>query len=192
MKDARSLLPVAVVVSLALGGLHLALRPDASQRNWEYFPNMLESVAAESFSESALLPGGTIQQPPLPGVVVRGTRAFAFGDGVEEAARAGRELVNPVDGTDAAVLERGAAVYGVYCAVCHDASGSGAGPVVARGMLPPPSLSGARAMAMRDGEMFHVITRGQGNMPSYAAQVSFDDRWRAVAWVRRLQQESMK
>lgn len=192
MKDARGFVPVAIAVALALGGLHFLVQPDPSRRNWELFPDMVESVAAESFSANELLPNGVTQQPPQPGVVVRGTQAFDFGVGPEEAARAGRELTNPYDVSDANVLERGALVYAAFCTVCHDAQGGGAGPVVARGMLPPPSLSGARAMAMADGEMFHILTRGQGNMASYAAQLTPDDRWRAIAWVRRLQQESAR
>jgi mono/diheme cytochrome c family protein len=192
MKDARGFIPVAIVVALALFALHFVLRPDPSRRNWELFPDMVESVACESFSADALLPGGTTQQPPVDGVVVRGAREFAYGSGPEEAQRAGRELVNPFALDDAAVLERGKRVYSTYCVVCHDAQGNGRGTVVARGVLPPPSFKGTRALSIADGEMFHIVTRGQGNMASYAAQIPVDDRWKAITWVRRLQQEGTR
>jgi mono/diheme cytochrome c family protein len=39
---------------------------------------------------------------------------------------------------------------------------------------------------MKDGQLFHIITFGQGNMPSYAAQVDRDDRWKVVRFVRGL------
>jgi hypothetical protein len=35
--------------------------------------------------------------------------------------------------------------------------------------------------------MFHVITMGRNNMPSHAAQVSADDRWKAILYIRKLQ-----
>ena len=36
--------------------------------------------------------------------------------------------------------------------------------------------------------MFHVVTCGQGNMPSYAAQVSTEERWKAILHIRRIQE----
>jgi mono/diheme cytochrome c family protein len=192
MKDARGFAPIAIVVALALLGLHYALRPDLTRRNWELFPDMVQSVACESFAADEFLPGGTTQQAPVDGVVVRGAREFAYGVGPEEAKRAGAELVNPFARDDALALERGQRVYNTYCIVCHDAQGNGRGSVVSRGMTPPPSLHGVRALGIADGEMFHIVTRGQGNMASYAAQIAVDDRWKAILWVRRLQQEAAR
>jgi mono/diheme cytochrome c family protein len=40
---------------------------------------------------------------------------------------------------------------------------------------------------MRDGQLFHILTFGQNNMPSYASQLSRADRWNAIAYVRLLQ-----
>lgn len=188
MREARSHVPVALVVGVLLTALHLALRADPSRPNFEFFPDMAVSPAAEPFDADALLPGGTTLQAPVEGVVVRGSRAFPFGAGAEEAKRAGAELVSPFHADDAEALARGEQVYRNFCIVCHDARGDGKGTVVSRGMLPPPSLAGARALEIADGEMFHILTRGQGNMPSYAAQISVEDRWRVIAHVRRMQQ----
>lgn len=41
---------------------------------------------------------------------------------------------------------------------------------------------------MKDGQLFHILTYGQGNMPSYATQLSREDRWRVIVHVRSLQQ----
>ena len=38
-----------------------------------------------------------------------------------------------------------------------------------------------------DGQVFHIISRGQGIMPSHAAQVLPDDRWRVILYLRQLQ-----
>jgi hypothetical protein len=44
-----------------------------------------------------------------------------------------------------------------------------------------------KALQLSGGQMFHIITYGQKNMPSHAAQVPPDDRWRVIAYVRSLQ-----
>ena len=40
---------------------------------------------------------------------------------------------------------------------------------------------------MKDGQMFHVLSYGQNNMPSYASQLSRDDRWNVIVYLRSLQ-----
>jgi mono/diheme cytochrome c family protein len=40
---------------------------------------------------------------------------------------------------------------------------------------------------MRDGQMFHVISMGQGNMAAYASQVERQDRWKVIGYLRTLQ-----
>jgi mono/diheme cytochrome c family protein len=40
---------------------------------------------------------------------------------------------------------------------------------------------------MRDGQMFHLISMGQGNMASYASQVGRQDRWKVIRYLRTLQ-----
>lgn len=192
MTALRGMLAVFLVTSLALLGLERLMRNDPSRRNFELFPDMAVSKAAESFAADAFLPGGTTLQAPIAGVVVRGASSFDFGAGPEEARRAGEELVAPFPLEDPAVVAQGELVFRTFCVVCHDAQGGGRGSVVLRGALPPPSLLGARAVSMADGEMFHILTRGQGNMPSYAAQIPERDRWKAIAWVRRLQRGSSR
>jgi mono/diheme cytochrome c family protein len=181
------LIPGAIVLLVLEGLLH----PNPRERNYEIFTEMVYSEAGESFSPSSVLPGAQTQQPIVAGVVVRGQRPFRYGPGPEEAKRAGDELANTMEATPEA-LARGAAVYGVYCVLCHGGDGNGQGPIVARGMLPPPSFHAARALEMGDGEMFHVITMGQGNMGSHAAQVGADDRWKVVLHIRALQQANLQ
>ena len=49
----------------------------------------------------------------------------------------------------------------------------------------PPSLHAFRDVP--DGHVFRVISEGFGLMPSYAAELSIEDRWAVVAYVRALQ-----
>jgi len=190
VKDRQGFLWSAIVVALILSSLYSAVTPDLDERNVELLTEMVYSKANESFSSSSVLPHGRTQQPLVEGVVVRGTPPFPYGPGMDEAARAGRELSNPFSSDDAAALEQGRELYGIYCALCHDPAGNGMGKVVQHGMLQPPSLHGARALNIKDGEIFHILTRGQGNMASYAAQLREDERWKVILYVRKLQEQN--
>ena len=196
MKRVRGYLIVAVVIAVCSLLVSRMTQPDNSRRNLEIFTEMVYSTAVESFTPSSQLPGGTAQQPLVAGVVPRGLLPLSFGPGPEEAKRAGTELQNPFYGDDGTVdeeaLARGTRLYAIYCVNCHDAGGDGRGPIVQRGMLPPPSLHAARAMELPDGEMFHILTFGQGNMASHAAQLSRDERWQVLLYVRRLQEKGQE
>jgi len=105
----------------------------------------------------------------------------------QDALSAGEELNSPLGFDNVRARERGAFVFSNFCVVCHGAGGSGNGPVAQRGYPPPPSLLADHALKMKDGQLFHVLTYGQNNMPSYASQLSREDRWNAILYVRTLQ-----
>jgi mono/diheme cytochrome c family protein len=42
-------------------------------------------------------------------------------------------------------------------------------------------------MNLKDGQIFHIITYGQKNMPALAAQVLREDRWKAALYIRSMQ-----
>ena len=180
---------LGAVAAAALAGLRALGSPDPLQRNVEVFTEMAYSRAAEAFTPNAAFANGMTLQPLVPGVVVHGRLPFPYGPGPEEARRAGEELTSPFEPGDEAAAKAGAALFAIYCVTCHDARGNGQGPSVRRGMFPPPSLHAARATSIRDGEIFHVLTLGQGNMASYAAQLSATERWQVIAHVRNLQKE---
>jgi mono/diheme cytochrome c family protein len=180
-----------IVAALAVAGVAVVLgrvlAADSEGRALEFAPDMVRTPALGSYASSPVLPGGAGMLPLVEGVVVRGTEAFEYGGTPEEAVRAGRELTNPFAPGDAPARARGARVYAVACAVCHGADGETRPPAVLRGVVAPPSLLAARAVAMKDGQIFHVVTKGQGKMPPYAAMIDPDDRWKAILHVRALQ-----
>lgn len=186
MNDVRSYLITAVSVILFCAGLRAVIAEDIHQRNYRIFPDMVVSETHEAFDASA---DGTAMMPLVDGVVPRGVLPLRYGPGPDEAQRAGRELQSPITEPTFADHDEGTRLYGIYCTVCHDAGGNGQGTVVARGFLQPPSLHAARGLAMADGEMFHILTYGQGNMAAYASQLTREERWRVILHVRRLQEE---
>ena len=90
-------------------------------------------------------------------------------------------------------LDRGQERYNIYCSVCHGMTGYGDGIVARRGFNrpSPASYHQDRLRQAPVGHFFDVMTNGWGAMPSYAAQVSVDDRWRIVAYIRALQLSQM-
>jgi mono/diheme cytochrome c family protein len=172
--------------------LHALARRDPARPNLEFLPEMVRSAAYHSFTPNPAFADGKTLQLPAPDTVPRDHLPLHYRATPEDALRAGKELRNPFAPTDAAARRRGAAVFSVYCQVCHGPGGKGDGPVALRGVPPPPSLLAEHALKMAEGQMFHVLTYGQGNMASYAGLVSREDRWRAVLHVRDLQKRALK
>lgn len=174
------------VATIGLLSLNWVLRSDPNRRNFEVFPDMAHSAAYHSFAANPNFGDGMTERPLVPGTVVRGLAPLHYVASPADAERAGRELANPF-APDAKTLARGAAVYAAYCEICHGPAGKGDGTVAQRGFPAPPSLLAKNALGLPDGRIFHIITFGQKNMPSYAAQLDRDDRWKAILYVRTLQ-----
>lgn len=87
----------------------------------------------------------------------------------------------------AADLDRGEERFGIYCAMCHGATGYGDGMIVRRGFRRPPSLHDDRLRGETVGHFFDVITNGWGAMPDYAQMIPVEDRWKIIAYIRALQ-----
>ncbi|MBI4376949.1 MAG: cytochrome c [Elusimicrobia bacterium] len=172
---------------VVIWALTWAIRQDPGRRSHAFMPEMASSLTHEPQAEGPWAEG--LPPPPPEGSIPRGHPPLLFGAGKEEAERAGRQLKNPFSPTPKA-LERGAKVFANYCAVCHGSAGAGDGTVAKVGVPAPPSLYGASARGMADGRIFHVISFGQGNMPSHATQIASEDRWKAVLHVRELQRRA--
>jgi len=84
-------------------------------------------------------------------------------------------------------IARGQQRFNIFCSPCHGRLGDGNGMIVQRGYKRPMSYHQARLRNMPDGYFFDVMSRGFGQMPSYASQVPVADRWAIVAYVRALQ-----
>ena len=124
-------------------------------------------------------------RPIIEGTVARG---FLKDDDVfYTGMQAGAPVEKiPMPLTDA-VVARGRERFNIYCSPCHGVAGDGDGMIVKRGYKQPTSYHDPRLRNERAGYFFDVMTRGFGQMPDYAAQVSPKDRWAIVAYIRALQ-----
>ncbi len=83
-------------------------------------------------------------------------------------------------------LKLGKKKYLTYCSPCHGNFGDGDSRL--KGQFPnPPSLHSQRIRNFEDGRFYHIITDGKNIMPSYAAQISREERWAIVNYLRVLQ-----
>jgi mono/diheme cytochrome c family protein len=88
---------------------------------------------------------------------------------------------------DKVALDRGQERFNIYCSVCHGRLGDGNGMIPKRGYRQPPTYHQDRLRNAPVGYLFDVITNGFGAMPDYSQQISVDDRWKIVAYIRVLQ-----
>ena len=174
-------LAVALVVSI---GLNIAVRRGAiTSTPLEYFPDMARTVRYNAFESNPNFADGMTLRVPPPGTIQRGLLPTASLPDVDAEGTP----VNPFSPADTAAIERGTVVYNTYCVPCHGAKGEGDGLVVQHGFPEPPSLTRARTKAMSDAALFSIITNGSGSMPYYSAQITREDRWKAILHVRQLQ-----
>jgi mono/diheme cytochrome c family protein len=148
--------------------------------------DMHDQPKYEAFEKSRFFADSTSARPLPAGTVARGTlrEDEPYFTGFTTDDRLVRRLPIAVDRH---VLERGRATFDAFCAPCHDRAGTGQGMIVRRGFKQPPTYHQDRLRNEADGYFFDVVTNGFGQMPSYASQISVEDRWAVVAYVRALQ-----
>lgn len=87
----------------------------------------------------------------------------------------------------AELLQRGQQRFTINCAVCHGATAAGNGITKQYGLTTVVSLQDQRIRSMADGEIFNTITNGKNTMMSYGPNVTVNDRWAIIAYLRTLQ-----
>ena len=128
---------------------------------------------------------GMASRPVEPGTVARAGKEQ---NGLRFHSKVDGKLVDtfPFEVT-MEVLARGQERYEIFCSPCHDRLGTGQGMIVRRGFTPARSFHDPRLRDAPAGHFFEVMTQGFGQMPSYANQISEQDRWAVIAYIRALQ-----
>ena len=126
----------------------------------------------------------TMRQPP-EGSVARGN--FDEND-VHATGKDGEQYVAKMPmAITPDMLKRGQTKFNIYCAPCHSESGNGQGMVAKHGFEGVKSLIDDYARGLPDGQIFGAMTYGVRSMPTYSGQLTTDERWAVVAYVRALQ-----
>ena len=148
--------------------------------------DMHDQPRHEPLEASVLFADGRSSRPLIEGTVARGQlRADReLYTGLDAAGQFVSDLPTPVTRE---LLERGRSRFNAFCSPCHGRRGDGGGMVVQRGFKQPQSFHQIRLRDTPVGYFYDVISRGFGEMSSYAAQLSARDRWAIVAYIRALQ-----
>lgn len=179
-------LSVILFCTLALSGCDVG----RNDPGWDFFPDMFYSTAYESYSVNPNFSNHMTMRTPPPGTVPRDFIPFEYTADAEGRTRAGNELSNPFTPSPENI-DRGRYSFNIFCALCHNYTGDGNGPLFTSGLYPmkPRPVVGKTAENLKDGEIYHTITLGLGSMGPYGSQVRPDDRWKVVLYIRKLQKD---
>ena len=131
----------------------------------------------------ALIPQKTMMMAPDTGSVpTRGREIFYDRD--VEAAR----FVNPQAPDDSSIA-RGQRKFMRTCVPCHGAKMDGTGPVSMQ-FMPPPDLLAQMTRERKDGYIYSYIRTGGIVMPSYGAQVTAQEAYDLINFIRHMQKTS--
>ena len=95
-----------------------------------------------------------------------------------------------------ASIDRGKRQFEIYCRPCHGDDGKGNGMIAVRaleigagntGWNAPSNITDKDKVAMPHGELYNTITYGIRTMQGYGSQISPEDRWHMVLYIRALQ-----
>ncbi len=165
-----------VMVSLAF---QVGCGQDPEKPPLDYVPHMFDSSGVKA---QHVGPDGIAGRTPPENTIAMNQEVYSY-DTDPEAA--GKNLTNPVKPTLLA-LKRGQVMFNTYCIVCHGSRGEGNGSVIPK-FPRPPSLNSDKVRGWSDGRIYHVITKGQNLMPSYASQIAPKDRWAVIDYLRVIQ-----
>jgi cytochrome c5 len=180
--SARFLLRVAagIVISCLLAG---------SLTYWamKLFPvsvpmvHMLDQPRLDPEREESYFENGSGMRMPVAGTVARSHMPYTIRNEQDSLV-----LANPLPRNEE-IIKKGRQAFATYCSVCHGILGNGMPTLTAAYGAKPANLVSDAISAHPDGEIYHVIVAGKNAMPSYAAELTVDERWAVVHYVRVLQ-----
>lgn len=175
------LVPAFVIIMLQ------GLSRNYSKPNYILPIQMADGPAYRAYEQNSILPDRMTMQLPVQHTIARGYKIFHYDTTEASRVLAGNELKNPFT-LDVQYLTRGKEVYKTFCLVCHGETGNGDGPIIPK-YPNPTSFHTTQSKNLSDGALFHIVTYGRRNMPSYASQVDQTDRWKAILYIRQLQKK---
>lgn len=175
----KFLLMLAVIAIVVSGSTYFALNKLMFMQPFNWMRLQEKVIPQEA---STFFADGFAMRMPVEGTVSRDNLPYLFKDQPEEA---GKLLINPLELTEENI-SLGKKKYNIYCSPCHGYFGEGDSRL--RGQFPnPPSIHSEKVRNWSDGRIFHVLTEGQNVMPSYSSQLTNNERWATILYLRVLQ-----
>jgi mono/diheme cytochrome c family protein len=157
----------------------LLLTPVLAQA-WPWSDDMANQVSIKP-QESVDLKNPGMRPYPKHSVPVSGTSSL-----VKDQAAAEKQ-VNPIPADEKSVA-LGGRLFQIYCTPCHGYGGKGDGLVGAKLILKPFDLTADLTRGRSDGFIWGYMTFGGAVMPSYANDLSANERWNVINYVRKVLQ----
>ncbi len=177
--DIKFLGVLFVIVLMVSGATYFTLNKLMYVQPFDW---MMVQNKMKAQQHTTLFQDGISMRTPVEGTAARGFLPYPYNGKPEEAAR---YLVNPILPTKEN-LDRGKAKFRIFCSPCHGSFADGDSRL--RGQFPnPPTLHSDKVRQWPDGRIFHIITEGQNSMPAYAQNISVQDRWIIIEYIRVLQ-----
>ena len=154
--------------------------------NYEFFPNMYQSVGYETYAESDAFKNGQEGQLPAKGSIKRGFVPYEYPNSTAGYDSAKLNSKSPLDSLSNDT-EKAKELYNIYCAICHGEKGNGKGYLVEREkILGVPSYADRE---ITEGSIYHITTYGINSMGAYSNQLNQKERWMVANYVMKLKSE---
>lgn len=174
---------IVLIAIVSLGSCQNDNKP-----NYQYMPNMYESVGYEAYGDYEVfesVTGGSSAMIPAEGSIMRGWMPYEIENTPEGKAFAKATLKNKVPFTEETEA-KGKELYEIYCGICHGKKGDGNGYLVEREkILGVPAYNDA-GRAITEGSIYHVMYYGINSMGSYASQMTEEELWMVDHYVLSL------
>ncbi len=154
-----------------------------------YMPDMAYSRAFEAYAPNNLAKEDINYVPyPVEGTIRRGDLFPYTLANDSNGYKMSASVKNPLPSLDTVQMKEAERLFNINCAICHGANMDAQGPLATGGKVPAvANLTLAQYVQMPEGTMFHSITYGKGNMGSYASQLSREQRWMVIQYVKHHQ-----
>lgn len=196
------------IILLSVTSIAVAVSCNNIKRNpgTIYMPDMAYSRAYETyierdsaqFTEDQTKADAKIfyDNRPVLGTVMRGEDLTflltkdILGDTTNYVAS--KAVPNPYTAPSATDLKEAERLFLINCAICHGPALDGNGPLYKGGQGPFPAkpaqlVGDPKYDAMPAGQMYYSVTYGKNLMGSYASQLSRQQRWMVIAYIKSKQ-----
>jgi len=165
---------------------------DNGKPNYQYMPNMYQSVGYETYQKVEFLPVDSEAMLPPSNTINRGWLPYGI-ENTPEGKEIARLKNSPLDSLNTKDnLAVGGQLYTIYCAICHGDKGNGKGWLVEQEKIlgVPSYIDAARNVTV--GTTYHTMQYGLNSMGSYASQLNTKEMWQVSEYVMELKQKLNK
>ncbi len=198
----NTIITVLVLVATTIASVMTGCKIDGKREPGKvYMPDMMYSRAVETYAEldPSLFTDDTAKigseiyynRMPVLGTMRKGDlMPYPYAnDSIGYGMSA--QLKNPMPALTTGDSAEASRLFNINCAICHGADGKADGPLSSKigGIA---NFTQQKYIDMADGTMYHSINYGKNNMGSYASQLTRQQRWLIIHYIRTLQPKAAK